>query len=102
MAHKNKAAAKKPRAGSLWGAKLVILALLAAVGVQLFSISTRNQAAAAERAALQQQQLALAQENEALRVALERADDPEYLQQLAREEYGMVSPGQRDFYDISN
>lgn len=90
------------RAGSLWGAKLVILALLVAVGVQLVTINTRNEAAEAERAVLQQQQLSLTQENEALRAALERADDPEYLQQLAREEYGMVSPGQRDFYDISN
>lgn len=102
MAQRSKAAGKNARASSLWGAKLVILALLAAVGVQLATISARNQSAEAERAALQKQQLALAQENEALRAALERADDPEYLQQLAREEYGMVSPGQRDFYDISN
>lgn len=92
----------KQNAGNLWGAKLVVLALLVAVGVQLVSIRARNEEAEAERAALQEQRLALTQENESLRAALEHADDPEYLQQLAREEYGMVSPGQRDFYDISN
>lgn len=80
----------------------MVLALLVAVGVQLASIRTRNEEAEAERAALQEQRLALTQENESLRAALEHAYDPEYLQQLAREEYGMVSPGQRDFYDISN
>lgn len=98
MAQKDEA----KRTGGFMGAKLVVLAMLVAVGVQLVSVRARNEAAEAERAALQQQRLALTQENEELRAALERADDPEYLQQLAREEYGMVSPGQRDFYDISN
>ncbi|MBQ9458779.1 MAG: septum formation initiator family protein [Oscillospiraceae bacterium] len=41
------------------------------------------------------------QENRSLAAALERAEDPEYLQQLAREQLGMVSPGEKDFYDVS-
>ena len=37
-----------------------------------------------------------------LEAALGKANDPEYLQELAREQLNMVSPGQRDFYDVSN
>jgi len=42
------------------------------------------------------------QENRSLEAALERAEDPEYLQELARDQLGMVTPGQKDFYDVSN
>lgn len=92
---------KKARAGGSLAAKLLILALLALVGAQLLSIRAQNRAAAEELSALNETRLSLAQENDELRAALERADDPEYLQQLAREQYGMVSPGQKDFYDVS-
>ena len=41
-------------------------------------------------------------ENDSLSSALEKADDPEYLQELAREQLDMVSPGEKVFYDVSN
>lgn len=92
---------KPARKGTSLAAKLVVLVLLVLVGIQLLSIREQNRAAEDELSALEGQKLALVQENESLRAALDRADDPEYLQQLAREQYGMVSPGQKDFYDIS-
>ena len=49
-------------------------------------------------AQLEQQQ----RENDSLSSALEKADDPEYLQELAREQLDMVSPGEKVFYDVSN
>ena len=42
------------------------------------------------------------QENDALSSALEKADDPEFLQELARDQLGYVTPGEKTFYDVSN
>lgn len=41
-------------------------------------------------------------ENDSLTSALEKADDEEYLRELARERLDMVTPGERIFYDVSN
>ena len=38
--------------------------------------------------------------NEKMRLALEE-DDPEYIEQIAREEFGYVKPGEKVFVDIS-
>ena len=42
------------------------------------------------------------QANDALASALEKADDPEFLQELARDQLGYVTPGEKTFYDVSN
>ncbi|MBR7146697.1 MAG: septum formation initiator family protein [Oscillospiraceae bacterium] len=42
------------------------------------------------------------QENAELEAALEKKDDAEYLQELARSELGMVAPGEKVFHDVSN
>ena len=42
------------------------------------------------------------QANDALASALEKADDPEFLQELARDQLGYVTPGEKSFYDVSN
>ena len=55
-----------------------------------------------ELTALQSDLDAAKQENDSLSSALEKADDPEYLQELAREQLDMVSPGEKVFYDVSN
>ena len=48
-----------------------------------------------------QQQIVLQQlKNEKMRLALEE-DDPEYIEQIAREEFGYVKPGEKVFVDIS-
>lgn len=95
------AADAKKKRGSLLTAAVVLLLLLIA-GLQLLRIRGRIDAAEAEQAALAAELAEQQQENRFLEAALERADDPEYLQQLARERLNMVSPGQKDFYDVSN
>ena len=95
-------AAKQPkkRGGLLAGA--LILLLLALALWQLTVIRGRLADARAEQSALEESVARQEQENRSLEAALERAEDPEYLQQLARDQLGMVTPGQKDFYDVSN
>lgn len=94
-------AAKTTRRGGAL-AFLLIALLLVIVGVQMLRMQDRIAAAEAERDALEHQLSEQRLENASLQAALERAEDPEYLQELAREQLGMVSPGQKDFYDVSN
>lgn len=93
--------ASPKRRASLLAAALVLV-LLALVGWQLMRMRDQLDAARAEQTALAERVARQEQENRSLEAALERADDPEYLQELARDQLGMVSPGQKDFYDVSN
>lgn len=81
---------------------VLILLLLSIMGWQLAAMRVKLDAAHAEQAALTDRVARQEQENRSLEAALERAEDPEYLQELARENLGMVTPGQKDFYDVSN
>lgn len=83
-------------------AGLLVLLMLVLLGWQLMAMRDKLAGARAEQAALEANVARQTQENRSLEAALEKAEDPEYLQQLARDELGMVSPGQKDFYDISN
>ncbi|MBR0311518.1 MAG: septum formation initiator family protein [Oscillospiraceae bacterium] len=94
--------AAKPKKRVSLIAALVVLILLVVVGMQLLRIRDQLIDARAERDVLAGQVAQQEQENRALEAALERAEDPEYLQELARDQLGMVSPGQKDFYDVSN
>jgi len=94
--------AAKPKKHVSLIAALVVLILLILVGTQLLRIRDQLTEARAEHAALVAQVAKQEQENRSLEAALERAEDPEYLQELARDQLGMVSPGQKDFYDVSN
>ena len=94
--------AAKPKKRVSLIAALVVLILLVIVGMQLLRIRDQLIDARAERDVLAGQVAQQEQENRALEAALERAEDPEYLQELARDQLGMVSPGQKDFYDVSN
>ncbi len=93
---------KQPKKrGSFLAAALVMLLLCLAIW-QLASMRGKLAAAQAERDALVDRVAQQEQENRTLEATLERAEDPEYLQELARDKLGMVTPGQKDFYDVSN
>ncbi len=94
--------AEKPKKRTSLLALLVVLVLLAVAGYQLSTMRARLAEASAEKDALAEQVATQEQENRSLEAALDRADDKEYLQQLARDQLGMVTPGQKDFYDVSN
>ena len=91
---------RKKRASLL--AAAVVLVLLLLVGWQLMRLRTQLAAAQAERDTLAERVARQEQENRSLEAAIDRAEDPEYLQELARDQLGMVSPGQKDFYDVSS
>ena len=91
---------RKKRASLLAAALILVLLLL--MGWRLMGLRAQLSAAQAERDTLAERVARQEQENRSLEAALERAEDPEYLQELARDQLGMVSPGQKDFYDVSN
>ena len=91
---------RKKRASLL--AAAVVLVLLFLVGWQLMRMRAQLAEAQAERDTLAERVARQEQENRSLEAAIDRAEDPEYLQELARDQLGMVSPGQKDFYDVSN
>ncbi|MBE6908168.1 MAG: hypothetical protein E7474_00995 [Ruminococcaceae bacterium] len=90
----------KTRGGAF--AALVVLVLLLLVGMQLMNMRGKLAEARSEQILLSERVARQEQENRTLEAALERAEDPAYLQQLARDQLGMVTPGQKDFYDVSN
>ena len=97
---KNRNTKKKQSRSLLAGVAVVVLLFLA--GYQLMNVRAQLAAAQAEAFALEERVAKQEQENRSIKAALERAEDPQYLQALARDQLGMVSPGQKDFYDVSN
>ena len=101
MAREAKTPAKpKKRTSAL--TMLVIAVLIVLVGVQLIHLRTQIEQAQNELTSLQSELDSAKQENDALSSALEKADDPEFLQELARDQLGYVTLGEKSFYDVSN
>lgn len=94
--------AQKARPTAELLARLLILLLLLLVGAHLLTLRQKIDAAQAEMDSLSTQVEAQQRENDSLTSALEKADDEEYLRELARERLDMVTPGERIFYDVSN
>ncbi len=90
---------KRRRASSLLTG-MILLVLLLGVGVQLYRMQDRVKEAQAEEAALAQQIAALEEKNAALAEDIANADDPELIEQIAREELGMVVRDEKVFYHI--
>ena len=93
---------KKGRRRTSFLTVLVIAILIALVGVQLIHLRTKIEAAQNQLTALKSDLDSAKQANDALASALEKADDPEFLQELARDQLGYVTPGEKSFYDVSN
>ena len=81
---------------------IVIAVLLVLITAELFHMRERIEAAQTEQASLETQLAAQKQENASLEAALDKSDDLDYLQELAREELGYVTPGEKDFYDVAS
>ena len=82
--------------------KLLILLLLAGIGMQLLSLQEDVKAAEVEKALLAAQVEAQQQENDALAADIAEGGTQEKMEELAREELGLVYPGERVFFDTSN
>ncbi len=96
-----KAARKKKQGGGILP-RLLLLTLLLLIGAQILTLRQKIDSAEAEKQALAAQLEQQQRENDALTSALDKADDPDYLEQLAREQLDMVLPGEKVFYDVSN
>lgn len=81
--------------------KIVVLALLIYMATALLDLRGKLQDYQAEQAALSAQVAQAQQENAELAHAIEHKDDPDVLEQVAREK-GFVKPGEKLFVDITN
>lgn len=97
--------AKRPRRrrGKLgFFPRLLILTLLAALSWQLWRLNGQVGEAEAERQQLQQEVWRRQEENAALQADIDEGGSQEKKMEIAREELGLVAPGDKVFYDVSN
>ena len=90
---------KQKRASSLLTGVL-LLVLLLGIGIQLYRMQDRLKTARAEEDALTQQIAQVEKENAQLQEDLDNAGDPELIEEIAREELGMVVQDEKVFYTI--
>ncbi len=81
---------------------LVVLVLIAVVGVETVRVFGQISGARQQEATLHRQVEQMEQENAALRSDISRADDPEFIKELARQRLGMAEQGERIFYDVNH
>ena len=81
--------------------KLVVLALLIYMATSLLDLRGRIQGVDEMRSALAQQVADQQLENQALADAIEHSDDPEMLEQVARDR-GLVKQGEELYVDVAN
>ena len=91
---------KTKKAGFL--TKIVLVVLLVYAGMSLYTIQNQIRSAKDEQEKLAAQVDTLRRENDSLTSDIASSDNPEKLQDVARSELGMVMPGERVFYDVSN
>ena len=83
-------------------AKLVILVLIALIGWQLYGLQDQLTAAQAERDRYQTEVETLRQENDALAADIAEGTTPEMMEEIARRELGVVTPGEYVFSHRGN
>lgn len=101
MAKKKAAAKRTPRPRASLTVKLVILALLAATGLQLYRVQERVESAQAEKDRYAAQVAELQQENDSLKADIAEGATAEKIEEIARDELGYVTPGEYVF-DTNN
>ena len=81
--------------------KLVLVALMVYAGITLYNLQGQIQSAKAQQAQLTAQVQSLQDQNSTLRSDIAAAGDQEKLEEVARDELGMVKSGEKVFYDTS-
>ena len=100
MAKKTEQQKKRPRASLL--TKIVLLVVLAAIGWQLYGLQSKVAAAQAEKERYAAQVAQTQRENEALAADIAEGPTREKVEEIARDELGLVTPNEYVFDDISN
>lgn len=93
--------AKKKAGGGIL-TKVIILVLVGVIGWQLYGLQAQLTSAQAERDRYQDQVEALRQENESLAADIEEGTTPEKMEEIARKELGVVTPGEYVFSHRGN
>lgn len=91
--------AKKTRRGPGFITTLVLIVLMAVIGVELVKMSGELKRKKAEQTIVSAQVQQTTWENEALKSALEKAGDEEFIKDLAREQ-GYIESNGRLFIDV--
>ena len=81
---------------------LVLLLLIAVASFEVVQVYGQIRSAQVTEQQLKEQVAAQQQANASLREDLARADDEEFIKELAREQLGLAEPGERIFYDVNN
>ena len=76
---------------------LLLVVLIAGIGVQLINLKGELEAAREEEAYYAQRLQQLQEENARLAEDIANSDDPELIEEIAREELGMVTAGEKIF-----
>ena len=82
--------------------RIIILALIVYGCFMLASVFRRLDEAEARLTELQAASAELQTENEELQYDIDHADDPETIEEIAREKLGFVMPGEKIYYDAGN
>ena len=82
-----------------WLTAIVLAGLLAYGCITLMSMRSKVAEAARTEAQLQTKAEQIQEENAALQHALDHQDDPDTIEDIAREKLGLVMPDERIFYD---
>ena len=91
-----KTAQKRMGSGLMFSALLLLL--LTALGWQLHRLQGQVSAAQSQQAQLEQEVAQLRQENDALQREHTAGGDQEQMEQIARDELGLLAPGEKVFH----
>lgn len=80
----------------------LLLVLIAALGWRLYLLRSQVEQAQTQEAQLAAQVQLQQQENDKLQGDLSSGGTQEQMEEIARNELGMLAPGDRLFYDVSN
>ena len=81
---------------------IVIAALLVYAVVSLVTVRSKTAALNAQTQQLQQQVTDMTQSNAELEYKIEHSEDADTIEEIARDKLGLVKPGEKIFYDMSN
>lgn len=82
--------------------KIVIVALIVYAAASLVLVKTKTAALNAQAEELQQQVSEMTQSNAELEYKIEHSEDADTIEEIARDKLGLVKPGEKIFYDVSD
>ncbi len=91
---------KLKRAGII--TKIVIFALIVYASVTLINLRTQIDNARSEQEVLRQQVEEIETSNAELKYEIDHKDDEDTIADVARDDLGLVAPGEKVFYDTGN